>query len=153
MKQIPLTKGKFAIVDDEDFEYLNRWKWHINTKGYAVRKVYIGSGHKNRVGKNFYIHTLVNKTPDNMQTDHINRNKLDNRKVNLRTVDNQKNHFNMPLFKNNKSGYAGVCWFKRDGNWHAQITLNYKKIHLGYFNNLVDAVAARKDAERKYHAI
>lgn len=153
MKKIKLTKGKFALVDNEDFEFLNQWKWYINTKGYALRRIYIGSGHKNRKGIQIYMHRVVGKIPKKLQTDHINHNKLDNRKENLRAVTNQQNHFNMPLSKNNKSGCKGVYWFKRDKNWHVQITLNAKKIHLGYFNNFTDAVFARKQAEQKYYAI
>jgi len=85
MQKIELTKGQFTLVDDEDFNYLNQWKWHISTKGYALRCIWIGSGHKNRKGINIYMHGEVNKTPKGYQTDHINRNKLDNRKSNLRT--------------------------------------------------------------------
>ena len=67
--------------------------------------------------------------------------------------NNQLNHFNMKLFKNNNSGHTGVYWFKRDKKWQAQITLDNKRIHLGYFNNIQDAILARKESEKLYHAI
>ncbi len=153
MKTIKLTKGQFALVDDEDFEFLNQWKWCLSTKGYAVRRVWIGHGHKDRKGVWIYMHRLVNGTSKEMQTDHINHDKLDNRRHNLRSVTNQQNHFNMPLGKNNKSGHQGVFWFKRDKKWQAQITINSQKIHLGYFINFNDAVLSRERAEQKYHAI
>jgi hypothetical protein len=75
MKKIPLTQGKFAIVDDEDFEYLNRWKWYFAPVGYATR----GDGHGRGNRTVVYMHRVVNKTTGGLVTDHINRNKLDNR--------------------------------------------------------------------------
>ena len=153
MKKILLPKGKFALVDDEDFESLNKYKWQYMTKGYAARHIYIGSGHKNRKGRWIHMHRILANTPDNLQVDHINHNKLDNRKSNLRNVTNQQNHFNMPLAKNNTSGYKGIYWFRRDGIWHAQITVSSKRIHLGYFDDIKKAILARRKAEQKYYAI
>lgn len=154
MKQIKLTKGAFAVVDNEDFEYLNQWSWHLTTKGYACRGTHTGSiKDGTRRALIFFMHREINKTPDGFQTDHINHNKLDNRRLNLRTVTNQQNHFNQRLQSNNKSGYKGVYWFRRDSNWQAQITLNARKIHLGYFEKIEDAINARKQAEKQYHAI
>ena len=135
---------KEALIDDEDFDYLNQWRWHLSAKGYAVRKP----------GKScIFMHRLLNKTPYNMQTDHINRNKLDNRKSNLRTVSNQQNHFNMPLQKTNTSGFAGVSWDKSRNKWISRIIKNNSVIYLGRFLNLNDATNARKQAELKYYAI
>jgi len=71
MKRIKLTQEKVALVDDADFEFLNQWKWFYHQTGYAK------SCHR-------YMHRLINKTPKGFHTDHINRNKLDNRKSNLR---------------------------------------------------------------------
>ena len=153
MKKIKLTQNKYALIDDEDFEFLNQWKWSTSSKGYAVRKVQVGVGHKNRTFYNIYMHRVVGNIPEELQTDHINHKKLDNRKNNLRAVTNQQNHFNMPLSSRNKTGYKGVYWFKRDKNWQAQITLNAKKIHLGYFDSKLNAIHARKEAEKIYHVI
>lgn len=142
--KIQLSKGQFTIIDNEDFDWLNQWKWHLSAKGYAVRKP----------GKSaIFMHRLINKTPSGFQTDHINRNKLDNRKTNLRTVTNQQNHFNMPLQKSNKTGNAGVCWDKQRKKWLAQIMFNNKSFHLGRFTNIKEAILARKKAERIYHAV
>ena len=82
MKEIPLTRGKFALVDDEDYEWLSQWKWYCSTTGYAVR------GCKNRI---LYMHREIAKTKPGMLTDHINRNKLDNRKENLRFCSHREN--------------------------------------------------------------
>lgn len=140
--RVYLTKGEFAVVDSEDFEYLNRWKWHFSAKGYACRKP----------GKQtIFMHRLINQTPDGLQTDHINHNKLDNRKENLRSVTNQENHFNRPVDSNNTSGYKGVSWDKSRSKWVASITKDDRNIHLGRFGNILDAVRARKDGEKIYH--
>src|SRR3990167_9749261 len=97
MKIIRLNKGQSAIVDDDVFDYLNQWKWYFNNQGYAVRRPYIkGSGRKNQKCMTIHMHRLVNNTPNGMQTDHINRNKLDNRRENLRNVTDQQNKFNLP---------------------------------------------------------
>lgn len=148
---IPLTQGKFAIVDKDDFEWLNQWKWHIDVGGYAVRRPYIkGSGRKNQKCINVRMHRLINKTPEDKQTDHINRNKLDNRKKNLRTVTSRENLMNTGLFAHNTSGYKGVSWDKSRNKFVAQIKVNQKHIHLGRYINIQGAILARKWGERLY---
>ena len=82
--------------------------------------------------------------------DHINRNPLDNRKSNLRIVNNQQNSMNKGHQKRNTSGHKGVSWDKSRNKWYAYITVNYKLINLGRFNILEDAIKARKKAEIKY---
>jgi len=93
MKKIKLNKGTFATVDNDDFEYLNQWKWYINNNGYAIRTKYTKLGFKKYKMKKVYMHRVVNNTPDNLQTDHINHNQLDNRRINLRSVTNQAKCF------------------------------------------------------------
>lgn len=149
MKKIPLTKGKFALVDDEDFDHLNQWKWYYSAIGYAVRDVHVPKGKKVCV----YMHRQINMTPEHLRTDHINRNKLDNRKENLRAVDGSQNGINRGLNTNNTSGHKGVVWHKDSQNWGARIKLHYKTIYLGRYKELKDAIRARKKAELKYHAI
>lgn len=82
------------------------------------------------------------------QIDHINGNRQDNRLVNLREVSRLENHRNMKRFKNNTSGHAGVIPFK--GRWQARITVDYRGIHLGTFDTVEEAVAARAQADIKY---
>ena len=86
------------------------------------------------------------------QLDHINRNRSDNRISNLREVSHKQNHQNRSKPSNNTSGHPGVSWDKRDSKWRAQITHNQKKIHLGSFTTLEEAIAARKAAEKLYWA-
>lgn len=87
--------------------------------------------------------------PENV-VDHINRNKTDNRRNNLREVSQTCNTRNKSLMKNNKSGITGIGWHKRDKKWWSQIMVFGKQIHLGYFDNIVDAAKSRWNAEVKY---
>ena len=86
------------------------------------------------------------------QLDHINRNRSDNQISNLREVTNKQNGQNQSKPSNNTSGYTGVSWYKRTYKWVAQIMHNQKRIHLGYFTDREDAIAARKAAEKLYWA-
>jgi hypothetical protein len=141
MKYIKLTQGKLALVDDEDFEYLNQWRWRYLKIGYTNARIN---------GKYVYMHRLLMKTPKGLYTDHINMNKLDNRKSNLRNVTNSLNNFHKPLRKTNASGYTGVVLDKRRNKWIAQIIFHRKLKFLGYFNNITDAIYKRKEAELFY---
>ena len=84
------------------------------------------------------------------QIDHINRNKIDNRIVNLREVSNKENHRNMPLQRNNKTRISGVGWCRSQGRWRSHITVDGRFIHLGYRDSMLDAAAIRKSAEYKH---
>jgi len=143
MKNIKLTQGKSTLVDDEDFEFLNQWKWYISSHNYATTTVV----------PHLYMHRIVNKTPKGLLTDHINRNTLDNRKINLRVADKRLNSINSGLQSNNTSGYRGISWNKRRSKWETYIWNNGLRIQLGNYKIIKDAVFARKQAELKYHAI
>lgn len=143
MKKINLNKNKFALVDDKNFKYLNQFKWWITKQGYAVTKIN---------SKMILMHRLINNTSKGFETDHINRDKLDNRQSNLRSVTKQINSFNISKQKNNTSGYKGVYLIKSVNKWMAQIMVNRKSIYLGLFSNIQAAVLARKWAERRYFA-
>ncbi len=127
-KLINLTHRKYAIVDDEDFDILSKYRWHISDNGYAKRSV--GQRGSQRFIR---MHRVINNTPKGMITDHINGDKLDNRKANLRNSTKQQNSANSKVHNTNKSGFRGVCFYKRDKNWKASIGFNGKSIHLGYF--------------------
>lgn len=156
MKKIKLTKNKYAIVDDEDFNFLSQWKWGYSTSGYARRLQYVpstGYGHKNNTAIRIWMHRLINKTPDNLFTDHINQNKLDNRKSNLRTVTKSQNSINTGKNKKNKSGFKGVYFDTWSNKWRAELKIKGKKITLGRFFNIEEALKSRLLAEQKYHVI
>lgn len=87
----------------------------------------------------------------NRGIDHINRNRSDNRMVNLRLASSQENSRNLPLSKANKTGITGVFWNRSKGKWEAKIKVHYKDVLLGRFNNLFEACCARRSAEIKYN--
>jgi hypothetical protein len=128
-QSIPLTQGKFTLVDDEDFEKLNKFKWYFHD-GYAIRQV---------KGKIVRMHREIANTPIDMLTDHINGDKLDNRKVNLRPCTTAQNVQNRSNQSNNSSGFKGVSWSKKNNKWSAMININKKRTHLGYFKTAEEA--------------
>ena len=142
-KLIRLTKGAQAIVDDEDYRYLSRWKWHVSTTGYAIRDKTVTEGS----GK-IYMHRIVNNTPLSRETDHINGNILDNRRANLREATHIENSQNRQKHRDNSSGLKGV-WQIRGGKWRATICHNYQKKHLGLFNTKDEAYDAYCKASRE----
>ena len=123
-KEIQLSQGKSAMVDDEDFEYLNQWKWYLIKPGgniyYARRKVYYGKKYTQ-----IYMHREIIKC-DGFIIDHISGNGLDNQKCNLRVCKREQNALNRRKNINNLSGYKGVSWYKPEKKWRSQI--QYKKI-------------------------
>ena len=130
-----------VICDLEDWEYLKEYYWNLNTNGYVTA---VTSGRKRAM-----MHKLI--MPDNTYevVDHINRNKLDNRKGNLRYTTYSVNAQNRSLTPNNKNGCFGVR--KSKNRWQAIITSYGKKIFIGSFKTKEEAIAARKEAERIYH--
>lgn len=142
----PKYPNTYAIVDDEDFEYLNQWKWRQDADGYAIRLSY----EKKEKRKSIRMHRLIMKPSIELQVDHINHNKLDNRKCNLRICSNFENSQNRKLQKNNKTGYKGVRWIIKDQKWRAEIVVNKKMLSLGYYINKNDAARAYNQAALKY---
>lgn len=155
MRKINLTgkngEGKCALVDDDDFEKMNAHKWYLNCKGYAARTTHTSRRH-GRVDKTVFMHREINKTKDGMFTDHINRNKLDNRKENLRAATNTQNQLNKGLQKNNVSGIIGVSWHKQNRSWWVRINVKNVQYSCGCYKLLKEAALARKQAENKYYA-
>jgi len=134
MKEIKLTQGKVALVDDEDFEYLNQWKWCAikNCRTfYAIRTGY------DPCKKTIRMHRIILNSPLGILTDHIDHNGLNNQKSNLRICTAAQNGYNkLPIGK-----YKGVYYNESDGKMHirAQIMHNYKTYFLGYFNTEEEA--------------
>lgn len=150
-KRIPLTQGKFAIVDDDDYEWLMHYTWSFNvvrnrrTVGYARTTVKRADRHKTVM-----MHRLILEAPPGKQVDHINGNGLDNRRANLRLATASQQQQNRALGKNNTSGYKGVGWWPRQRRWHASIQYHGEIIHLGYFKSKEAAARAYDRAARKY---
>jgi hypothetical protein len=150
MKEIPLTKGFFALVDDEDYESLMKFKWYareVHRSVYAERGCKVTNGKREAPGT-LKMHRIIMNCPDGMQVDHINHNSLDNRKVNLRLCTPRQNQFNKrPIIKYGRR-YMGV-----DNNgfsWVARIVVNYKKIYLGSHETEEAAAIAYNNAAIKH---
>lgn len=136
-RTIPLTQGKAAVVDAEDFESLSRYKWAYHSNGYAYR-----SERKNGKTVSVLMHRVVAGTPDDLITDHINGDKLDNRRANLRACTYTQNLGNASLRSNNTTGYKGVTWDKSRGRWRARVNVDGREYHLGRFETRDEAVRA-----------
>jgi hypothetical protein len=146
MKEIPLTQGKIAIVDDQDYEMLSHWKWsvmHNGQKWYAQRVDY-----ENR--KTILMHRVITDAPSGMDVDHANGDGLDNRRENLRVCTRSQNLANQSAKPNNLSGYKGVSWDKRMTRWIAFISVNNKTINLGRFDSREKAHEAYSQAAQTY---
>ena len=148
MAKIKLTQGKYAVVDKEDFEWLNSLKWQYDVHGYATRGYWIKGG-KGKTIKT-YLHRFVMGNPKNKRIDHINRNKLDCRKVNLRIATHSENLMNRVAPKGNKSGYKGVIFDKSRKKWRAEIKHLYKSYYLGRFITRKEAALAYNQAAKEY---
>lgn len=144
MFKIPISKKSFvfATVDIEDKYRVENYPWCMDKRG----RVYT-----HNLGKNVYLgRYLLGITDPNIEVDHINGNKLDNRRCNLRPVTHQQNLQNCDLRKDNTSGEKGVSWHKNAKKWESYIKANGKRIHLGLFNSKEDAVRAYQEAAEKY---
>lgn len=126
--------GKSAIVDDEDFEWLNQSKWYLSPRGYSCSKT---GGRKNQ--KTIYMHKLISGSSIGLKVDHINGNKLDNRRENLRICTHAENIRNSKIQVNNTSGFKGVSWNKDKNKYKAYINIKRKQIFLGYFDKKIEA--------------
>lgn len=147
MKQIPLTKGQVALVDDSDYEWLMQWKWRAQRSHltwYAVRTERLSTG--KRVAVCMHRELLGLKRGDGLQGDHKNHNGLDNRRVNLRIVTNQDNRFNL-------SRARGYCWCNEQERFRAYIYAHGKQYHLGYYPTAQEARDAYMEAKSKLHKI
>ena len=126
-----------ALIDLDDVDKVKNYRWGL-TKGYVLNKSIKE------------LHRFIADCPDDMIVDHINHNKLDNRKENLRICTKSQNAMNVKKRKNNTSGATGVYWDKIRSKWYAQIWINARCTNLGYFGSKEEAIQARKNAEIEY---
>lgn len=150
MKKIKLTKGQFALVDDEDFEKINKFKWYATfdkrKKTFYAHRRPLLNGFK----KTISMHRIIMDCPTNKVVDHINHVTLDNQKNNLRICDSKENARNSRISKKNTTGFKGVSQYKKS-KYKSYIIVNRKYIHLGVFDDKETAHNAYIKASIKYH--
>lgn len=146
MKEIILTQGKVALVDDDDFERIRHFHWYARktrNKFYAAYKV-----KKQGKSTTFYMHREIMNYPEGMHIDHIDGNGLNNQRSNLRICTCQENQRNRHgAQSNSKSGVKGVSWHKTSGKWRAVIKVNGKHKQIGEYKTISEA---SKVVQRQY---
>lgn len=155
MKEIPLSRGLVAIVDDEDFEWLSRWKWstlkvgrpNAEPKFYAIRTT--KKGDPRGAGKAVLMHRQIKGEPDGMVVDHRNLNTLDCRWNNLRVTTQALNCLNQRGHSDRGgSRYKGVYWHGQNKNWCA----SFRGKYIGSFADEMQAAAAYDAAALAFSA-
>lgn len=159
MKKIALSgvrgKGKYAIVDDEDYDFLSQFSWSLSRKGYAQTYIPVRLQSKFPCsGVQMQRMLLWNSLSKGQIVDHINRNKLDNRRENLRICDVSESNMNRGKIRfshkqEKVSSYKGVWWDRN--KWRCAITFNNHKIYLGRFDSEHDAAIAYNVAAKLLH--
>lgn len=133
VKEIILSNGKRTLVDDSDYEELNKFKWSCVGVGYVQR----GS-----CSSAVLMHRQILQAPRGIEVDHVNRDPLDNRRCNLRLATRRQNECNKGLKSTNTSGYKGVKYHKREKKWRAEIRLNGRTVHIGSYKTPREAAIA-----------
>ena len=145
-KRIPLTRGKSVIVDDEDYEWLNQWKWCYvkaysgTSDGYAYRSVKT----EDRKNKVVLMHRLILNAPSHLQVDHVDGNGLNNRRSNIRLATPSQQMANRKKPRSPRP-FRGVRWVPQKKKWRAEITVDGKVRHIGYFHDPIIAALAYDD--------
>lgn len=150
MKKIKLTKGKYALVDNEDYDFLSKYKWFAQSHSQSDTLFYAKTRY---IYKTIAMHRLLLGAKPDQFVDHINGNGLDNRKNNLRFCTRRQNSINSKLSIRNTSGYKGVCFYKNVKKWAARIGNSTSKgnYHLGFFDSKEQAARAyNKEAKERY---
>ena len=153
MKKILLTQGKITLVDDKDFPNFSKHKWYFKGgygNGYAMRGLKRSEGGK-KGDKMVSMHRLIMNAPEGFEVDHINGDKLDNRRVNLRICLKEENHRNRGLQSNNTSGFKGVSRRRDLKKWAVHVNVDGKKTSVGHFDDLKEAAKAYNKAALKYY--
>jgi len=149
MKEIKLTQGKVAIIDDVDYAELSKYKWYARLEGkvyYAQRGVKKSNG-KRTIQR---MHRFLMNPSVGIGVDHIDGNGLNNQRSNLRLCNQSENCRNQRAVRGGSSKYKGVDWFKLLNKWRAKIYVNHKSVHLGVFASEEDAASAYNNTAVKY---
>lgn len=148
--KLPLTQGLYAIIDQDDYKNLKKFSWHAhcfrNPSGKKILTAKATVYDEKRMVKTIYMHRLLMNAKPGQEVDHINRNRLDNRKKNLRFCTRQQNNRNKGFTRARK--FKGITRWKNQF-WRARICVNYKEKFLGNFKTRKEAAIAYDNAARK----
>ena len=142
MFEISLTQGMRTVVDEDDYTYLNQWKWCVLRSGklcYAARNTGQKQGEKHII---ILMHRQILNVPECKEIDHKDGDGLNNCRTNLRICNHHKNHFNLRSRINTSSIYKGVYWDKGKHKWRARLGINGKMKHIGDFKDERQAALA-----------
>jgi hypothetical protein len=148
MKLIPLTKGRFALVDDSDYPWLSQLRWCYSSDGYAVnyyRDEY-GIYHRRSMHRLIMARMLEQFVPPDLQVDHINHDRIDNQRNNLRLATRSQNQAYKKLQVSNSTGYKGVIWNR--SKWEVRIRYQGRKLYLGRYDDPIQAALVYDGAAR-----
>lgn len=156
MKKIylrPYDSKKFSVVDDSDFMSLQNFEWSLDDSHFGFEYAYRYERRESKIRRyrRIRMHRSilgVNDSKDHI--DHINHNGLDNRRKNLRVCTPVQNQYNKKKKQGCRSAYKGVTWHSGQQRWRARISVNKKRIHLGFFDTEVDAAIAYNHAARTH---
>lgn len=140
--EIPLSRGAVALVSECDFERVGQFKWSLDQNGYAVRMIQIARTGGIRQRRKVLLHRFLLDAPGGMEVDHINHDKLDNRRDNIRLVSRTLNRANAGPKTTSSHGYKGVAFHSRDTKWRASIAPNGIRRGLGTFGTPEEAARA-----------
>ena len=135
--QIPLTRGLFALVDSDDYKMLVSYKWYACTNGYAARSERVSKTKQDCV----LMHRFIMNAPKGVEVDHIDGDRLNNSKSNLRFCNRSENRRNS-CASNKTSRFKGVSWNKNEKRWKASIVFNLRTYSCGTFKDEVEAACA-----------
>ena len=145
VRKIPLTQGKFALVDADDYYQLSKFNWITNNctnTSYAAR---------NQNRSTVKMHRVIMNAPDHLVVDHIDHNGLNNCKSNLRLCTSAQNAYNAVSSYSSTSKYKGLYWDSGDKRWIAKIQANGKRVHIGYFTDEIEAAKAYDEKASQLH--
>jgi hypothetical protein len=147
---IPLVSrkypGLFIIIDEADAELVLQYRWSpiVLPNGIYAETLLL-------LGRHVYLHRFITSAPDGFEVDHINGDRLDNRRSNLRLATGNQNAYNVGLAATNTSGYKGVSFCKQTQRWRAQIRANKSHINIGRYMTKEEAARAYDAAARRHH--
>lgn len=148
VREIPLNRGRVALVDEADYEWLSQWRWTFAGEptggGYAVRGCDVGGARRTLL-----MHRAILSPEPGLQVDHINGDGLDNRRANLRPCTASQNCQNRAVKKGTRSGFKGVTKYNR--YWRAAIRAEGRTRYIGYYATPEEAARAYDEAAMRLH--